>query len=163
MDCSKQLSKICARPDLSIICSKPKKSCSCNSYGKRKKLKKLFSKHSPNFIRTRFFRKKKASRSQQDVFYVEKKDTMQRIFLTSRTKRSNTWSARYQISHQILISTTTTWNQFYLTIVMTTKPFVDTQTLTTLLNRLQMKVKTVFSKSQKFQNNKKYNLCIFLW
>ena len=39
MDRSKQLSKICARPDLSIKYTKSKKSCSCNKYEKRRRFK----------------------------------------------------------------------------------------------------------------------------
>ncbi|KAL0734164.1 hypothetical protein Bca4012_010374 [Brassica carinata] len=89
IDRSKQLSKICARPDLSIKCSKSKKPCFCDSHGKRKKFKRRFSRHSPTSDAKGFYERKEASRSQQGVFYVEKKDTMQKMVLTNRRKRSN--------------------------------------------------------------------------
>ncbi|KAJ4903026.1 hypothetical protein Rs2_16977 [Raphanus sativus] len=72
MDRSKQLSKICARPDLSIKCSKSKKSCSCDSNGKRKKFKKRFSKRSPTFRRKRFFRKKRSFKKSTKCFLCRK-------------------------------------------------------------------------------------------
>ncbi|KAL0690028.1 hypothetical protein Bca4012_089706 [Brassica carinata] len=92
MDRSKQLSKICARPDLSIKCSKSKKSCSCDTHEKRRKFKNRFSKGSNKFRRRRFFRKKGSFKKakKQNAFYAEKKDTSQIIVQTNPRRRKNT-------------------------------------------------------------------------
>ena len=68
MDRSKQLTKICARPDLSIKCSKSKKSCSCDNHEKRRKFKKRLSKHSSKFRRKGFFRKKRSFKKSTKCF-----------------------------------------------------------------------------------------------
>ena len=72
MDRSKQLSKICSRPDLSIKCSKSKKSCSCSPQERRRKFKKWFSKCPDKFSRKRFFRKKRSFKKSTKYFLCRK-------------------------------------------------------------------------------------------
>ncbi|KAF2554466.1 hypothetical protein F2Q68_00016848 [Brassica cretica] len=72
MDRSKQLSKICARPDLSIKCSKSKKSCSCSTHERRRKFKNRLSKRSEKFRRRRFFRKKRSFKKSTRCFLCRK-------------------------------------------------------------------------------------------
>ncbi|WZY99633.1 hypothetical protein YC2023_071962 [Brassica napus] len=72
MDRSKQLSKICSRPDLSIKCSKSKKSCSCDPQEKHRRFKKRFSRRPYRFRCKRFFRKKRGLRKSTKCFLCRK-------------------------------------------------------------------------------------------
>ncbi|KAG7543374.1 Zinc finger CCHC-type superfamily [Arabidopsis thaliana x Arabidopsis arenosa] len=74
MDKSKHLSKICARPDLSIKCSKKKK-CSCEDRRKvhrRSKKSFLKSKYFNKIKRKRFFRKKRSFKKTSRCFLCRK-------------------------------------------------------------------------------------------
>ncbi|KAF8071423.1 hypothetical protein N665_1127s0003 [Sinapis alba] len=72
MDRSKQLSKICARPDLSIKCSKSKKSCSCGTHDRRRRFKKRFTKHPTRFRHKKFFQKKQSFKKSTKCFLCQK-------------------------------------------------------------------------------------------
>uniref|UniRef100_A0A1J3EQA9 Reverse transcriptase n=1 Tax=Noccaea caerulescens TaxID=107243 RepID=A0A1J3EQA9_NOCCA len=72
MDRSKHLSKICARPDLSIKCSKSKKMCSCDSRKKHKHFRRPFKGRFNKFRRKRFFRKKRSFAKTTKCFLCHK-------------------------------------------------------------------------------------------
>ncbi|ESQ37601.1 hypothetical protein EUTSA_v100029341mg, partial [Eutrema salsugineum] len=72
MDKSKQLSRICARPDLSIKCSKSKKTCSCEDRSKSRRFKKTSHKRFNKFRRKQFFRKKRSFKKTTKCFLCRK-------------------------------------------------------------------------------------------
>ncbi|ESQ44802.1 hypothetical protein EUTSA_v10003417mg, partial [Eutrema salsugineum] len=72
MDKSKQLSRICARPNLSIKCSKSKKTCSCEDRSKSWRFRKTSHKRFNKFRRKRFCRKKRSFKKTTKCFLCRK-------------------------------------------------------------------------------------------